>query len=203
MPCVYLATNTVNGKRYVGFASDLKARKKIHRCEALSRSSPYLFYKAIRKYGWDAFTWEVLHESDDAIHLLKVMEPHCIAEMKTFHEDGLGYNMTRGGDGIIGFRFTEEQLQRLSAAHMGIRHSEATREKMRASHLGRENSESHNAAISKAFSKRWLVTTPDGLTVEVVNLKDFCRLNGLRYPAMHRIAMGGMRSHRGHSVRLA
>ena len=57
---VYKATNTLNGKVYVGqTVRDLKTRSGQHiRCARRGAFGP--FYDAIRLYGPDAFSWEII-----------------------------------------------------------------------------------------------------------------------------------------------
>jgi group I intron endonuclease len=98
MYTIYLVTNQINGKKYVGYTSyDINKRMSEHRSHA-KLGSPYLFHQAIRKYGWDAFTVEILYVSKDEIHTRKTMEPYFIDEHKAFGFS-TGYNMTSGGDG--------------------------------------------------------------------------------------------------------
>jgi hypothetical protein len=52
---------------------------------------------------------------------------------------GILRNLTDGGEGVSGYRFSEEGRQRLSLAHVGIRHSEETRRKMSNSRKGQLN----------------------------------------------------------------
>lgn len=114
---VYFARNRVNGKGYVGKTKrSLEARVDEHLRYA-KNGCPWLFHRAIRKYGADAFTWSVLldltgtHYSEGDLGLL---EEQFIFELGTF---GLnGYNMTRGGEGTSGHTMTEDGRKRLAAA---------------------------------------------------------------------------------------
>lgn len=68
---IYMATNLVNGKSYVGrTVKGLEHRRKNHIWAALSGKGKY-FHRAIRKYGKDSFGWEVLCECKNK-NLLKV-----------------------------------------------------------------------------------------------------------------------------------
>ena len=54
---IYKATNTANGKIYIGLTTlSLERRKIEHFWKANSSNKPYHFYNAIRKYGWNAFS---------------------------------------------------------------------------------------------------------------------------------------------------
>lgn len=66
---------------------------------AVNHGSQYAIHCAIRKYGFKAFTIEVLSEETD-IAKLNVLEVAAIAEHGTLHPSG--YNLTSGGDGVAG-----------------------------------------------------------------------------------------------------
>ena len=100
---VYVITNKINHKRYVGITTKtIQKRWKEHLKTAFnlnSRDSHSIFKKAIRKYGEESWIVEEL-EQCDTIELLKQREQYWIKTLKTyaFDEDGWGYNSTRGGD---------------------------------------------------------------------------------------------------------
>jgi hypothetical protein len=52
---VYLITNTVNGKRYVGKTHRASRKRWADHCSAAKRGSQYPLHCAIRKYDKDAF----------------------------------------------------------------------------------------------------------------------------------------------------
>lgn len=98
MGCVYVATNLVNGKQYVGQTiKTLDQRRKEHEWYA---KHPYkrfnqTIHSALAKYGVDAFKWEVVFETNDVLEL-KAKEIELIAQLGTFKPNG--YNLTLGGD---------------------------------------------------------------------------------------------------------
>ena len=98
MNIVYVVTNQVNGKQYVGMTTvGLEARKKKHLYD-LKKGSHFYFHRAIKKYGVDAFTWEVAYVGETAEELFE-KEIELIAELDTYNN---GYNMTLGGEGTSG-----------------------------------------------------------------------------------------------------
>ncbi len=97
MGCIYCATNNVNGKQYVGkTGGNLAGRKKHHEGRA-RRGSGWIFHDAIREFGADAFSWELIFASDDDQALCQ-MEVTTINDLKTMAPTG--YNLTEGGDGL-------------------------------------------------------------------------------------------------------
>jgi group I intron endonuclease len=116
MACIYKVTNKLNKKTYIGYSKNFAKRKSVHKENALKRNVGFVFYQAIRKYGWDNFEWEIIYESWDDKHCLTVMEPYFITEYNSFGENG--YNMTRGGergpDTIKRKPLTEEQKNNIS-----------------------------------------------------------------------------------------
>jgi group I intron endonuclease len=112
---IYKITNTVNGKCYIGFTTKtLEQRWKRHLEDAF-RKTPndkyrytQYFYKAIRKYGKDAWTLETIIHSND-IDFTKEMEKFCIAEYDSANPEN-GYNSTLGGEGGIPNEATRRKI---------------------------------------------------------------------------------------------
>ncbi len=146
---LYLLTSP-SGKSYVGMTWDVPKRFVEHRSAAIACRSQYLIHKAIRKYGWKSFSGEILFTTTDET-LLKKKEKECIVNLGTHFVKGFGYNMTDGGDGALGFKFSEIQIDQLRQSHLGKRLSEETKRKISLAHQGRRNTDSHNRNISKAI----------------------------------------------------
>lgn len=107
---IYCATNTINGKRYVGYTSDFKTRRKKHEWQALTNPGGH-FHRAIRKYGVESFEWEILFESSDQVLTLLTKEEEFIRLKNSHARDGHGYNYSYGGNGS-GFYMTDDQRRR-------------------------------------------------------------------------------------------
>lgn len=99
MGCVYVWTNKVNGKQYVGMSIEPEVRKKSHLFAIRSGNGCYAFHNAVRKYGREAFTYEEVFWSDDRQELA-AREIAEIAQRGTFKDPEKGYNLTPGGEGI-------------------------------------------------------------------------------------------------------
>lgn len=106
---IYKVVNTINNKCYIGFTTNFSKRKQYHK---FLKNSKLAFHNAIRKYGWDSFTWEVIYCSTDRDHTLKVVEPYFIKEYNSFGPNG--YNLTLGGEGSFGRRLSQEGKQKIS-----------------------------------------------------------------------------------------
>ena len=96
---IYRVVNKINGKIYIGFDCAWPKRQRIHKCNYSKKN--FKFYNAIKKHGWDSFLWEVIYQSKDRNHTLKVMENYFIEQYDSFTN---GYNSTLGGEGVFGVR---------------------------------------------------------------------------------------------------
>lgn len=125
---IYRATNTRNGKAYIGLTEDLHKRKTEHLCLA-NRGYQYHFHKAIRHHGFDSFVWETL-EKCDSRDAAAQREVELIAEHDTFNN---GYNGTEGGHGGFKARHTDETKRKISETLRGRfkgKLNQETRQKM-------------------------------------------------------------------------
>lgn len=122
--CVYVHTNKINGKKYVGITKrDVKARWQ----HGNGYKRHKKFYNAILKYGWDGFEHEVLFKGL-TLEEANVKERELI---KFYDSMNNGYNLTQGGDGSPGCAHTEEAKQKMSESR---KNREITEEWRR--HLG-------------------------------------------------------------------
>ena len=108
---VYLCTNLINSKKYVGITSGtLNLRKSRHKCDAFTRNQQTKFCRALRKYGWENFSWEILTQKENFEELLNIEKEY----ISLFNSNKHGYNMTEGGEGVRGYKHTEEAKRKLS-----------------------------------------------------------------------------------------
>lgn len=166
---IYKVTNNVNDKVYIGFTNNLKRRIKRHKI--CSKTSDSKFYRSIRKYGWEMFSWEIIYQSLDLDHTKNVMERYFIEHFDSFTN---GYNSTHGGDGVSGVSRiqpqTEKQLRSdrmkgntLGKNLKGIPLSESHKQSLRKPKTVKQiKTDAHkkNIGLANAGKKREIVTCP-------------------------------------------
>lgn len=115
MECIiYKAENKVNGNVYIGkTVKSLNLRKNSHKCDAYAKSYNSAFHNAIRKYGWDNFEWSILCETDSESKL-NALEKFYIS---AYRKMAGCYNLTNGGDGLSGYKATNETKIKISKNH--------------------------------------------------------------------------------------
>jgi len=102
---VYKITNKINGKIYIGqTVQDLNIRFNAH---CYKGSGCTKIYRAIRKYGKENFTIEII-EVCDSIESLNKAEEYWIKEYSSIEN---GYNLTTGG---LNNKFSKETKEKLS-----------------------------------------------------------------------------------------
>ena len=132
---IYKVTNRVNGKIYVGqTVQGLRARQNDHRRKAFVHGSKGHFHAAIRKHGFDSFSWEIIDRAESRDELNQ-KEKWWIEHLDTMNPSR-GYNLKSGGDQP---RFTEETKRKIGDAGRGIRRSEEFKANLRRIESGSGN----------------------------------------------------------------
>ena len=170
---LYSIKNLLSGKQYVGKANDPDHRWKEHL--ACARLNPILVIDyAIRKYGAENFTFEVIgeFESEELAYLYESFE----IQNRFSLVSQFGYNVSAGGRGgkagfllseevrkrisekRKGMKFTDQHRANLSKAFTGRKHSAETRLKMSQSRQGSKNSQSKLSEEHVEIIKQCLLT---------------------------------------------
>lgn len=140
---LYVLTNTVNGKRYVGQTVGSVAQRI-----ACHKRSQQPIGHAIRKYGWDKFSVQSCEV--ESTELLNELEEFAIvvAESRYTHH---GYNIKRGGDNQTGQVISEATKKKLSRALKGRKRPPEVVAKVAAANRGKKRSpewvENHRKAL--------------------------------------------------------
>lgn len=107
--CVYIHTNKINGKMYIGQTVNGNNPKK-RWANGMGYKTQKYFWKAIQKYGWDNFEHEIVasnltKEEADRFEVL------LIQKLNTANRE-FGYNVALGGGGTLGRHPSQEQIQK-------------------------------------------------------------------------------------------
>lgn len=143
---IYKYTNLINGKIYIGKTYRLNIHKQEHK---YSKSDTY-FHKALNKYGFENFKFEVIAQTDNDKTLI-FLERYYIRKFNSFRENG--YNLTLGGEGTLGYNFSEEQKKKMSEVRKGRVVTDETKMKISLSGKGKHNHKGENNPNWKGVKK--------------------------------------------------
>lgn len=126
MYAIYKITNLINKHLYIGFTSQQPPEKRWKQEIRTARNGAMrrgrrcwngYFFNALRKYGAENFSFEILKQGEDAEWGLVVEEPYYIAMYRP------EYNMTAGGEGVLGYKWSREAKEKASARMTGLKKS--------------------------------------------------------------------------------
>lgn len=140
---IYVLTSP-SGRQYVG-KTEFSFRSRIEKYRNCNCKTQKKLYNAIKKYGWENFTYE-LYEIPNDPELISMMEIEMIELLDTYNN---GYNLTIGGEGMSGYKHTDESKAKISAASLGRKHSDEAKSKMSAAKTGRKHTDETKAKRSK------------------------------------------------------
>lgn len=217
MYIVYLLTNRINDKKYVGVTNNYRKRMIQHK----NSKSDYLISRAIQKYGWDNFIAEILIETE-SLDAYTLLESEYIQKYQSNNPE-TGYNMTAGGEGTIGYKHSDntkeifralklgkklspDHIKNISESNKGRICSVDTRKKISNANkgkqmwLGKTLSDEHKSKLSEKKSKNWKLISPTGETILIHNMRKFCLSNNLHPSAICRVIQGKQTHHKHWTV---
>ena len=154
---IYRIRNIVDDKNYIGYASSFNSRWRNHRND-LKRGSHKNSYlqRAWDKYGESSFEWIIVQELPCEENILKDMEIYWIAYFESFHGDGKGYNLTRGGEGNWGWEPSEECKRKNSAYHKLIANPDGNFSSInQQGRINKNSSSKYSGVRFRIDSNRW------------------------------------------------
>lgn len=114
---IYKATNILNGKIYIGQTRrEFRLRLNEYKSNSFNpNNKSYNLYicRAIRKYDWNNFKWEII----DTATTDNELNNKEIYWIKFYNSFGDGYNMTEGGEGACGCSHDDKMRLQISIAH--------------------------------------------------------------------------------------
>lgn len=145
---IYRFYNIKNGKSYIGRSNNLRHRYTEHINLLRKGKEPCVkLNRAWLKHGEDCFEYEIvcLCNEDE----LNEMEIKYIEKYNSFKK---GYNCTKGGDGISGYKHTERAKIKIGEASRGHKVNPETKIKMSEWQRGKRLSENHKEALCHAWT---------------------------------------------------
>lgn len=121
---IYKITNKIDGKIYIGQTTKTPQQRFLMHVSSARSGLNTRFAEAIRTYGPDAFTVEILEITKKSS--LDTREIHWISKLKSYEPD-IGYNRTNGGSGGNTYVFKSDKEM------------EEIRDKIRKSKIGELN----------------------------------------------------------------
>lgn len=115
---IYKFTNKITNESYIGQSINLESRYKTHKKQHNNKNHPSYntkFYIALRKYGFDNFTYEILEQNNNLTReKLNDLEKYYIKKYDTYRN---GYNMNQGGNYTSGPKeLSEKQVEKIKKA---------------------------------------------------------------------------------------
>lgn len=204
---LYRITNLVNGKIYIGQTSKSISQRWSRHCWRSEKNKNMAISQAILNYGRSSFKIEQIDEANSYLESNK-KERELIAKYNSLAPNG--YNLSVGGEnkGMTeetrrkiseankGKLISEETRKRLSDSHKGIRMKKETKEKLSKSNSGKKPSKQTVRGAVEKLSKRYRFISPNGETVEIFNMNQFCRDNHLLPSCMNMVASGKQSHHK-------
>ena len=163
------------------------------------------FSRAIKKWGWEAFSVEILEENVQTHEELNELETKYITEYNSYVN---GYNMTTGGQ--ENSELDEESRKKMSQAKKGkpngrkgnFTHSEKSKQKIKETiaknghhYKGQKFSEEHRQKISDSTKKRRVFCIE--LNLAFNSVKEAGEYFGMKKPSNISMVCNGKRSSAG------
>lgn len=137
---IYLVTNNLNGKQYVG--QTIVAKNKV--------GHGHLVTAAYKKHGKSSFSYEIICNGIENRNTLNFIEKFWIKVMDCRYPNG--YNIEHGGSTT--HKFGKETSKKLSKSKLGRVLPDAVKAKISASHKGLKHTDESKAKISLARKKQ-------------------------------------------------
>ncbi|MGH7974757.1 MAG: GIY-YIG nuclease family protein [bacterium] len=148
MTCyIYSITHISSGKLYIGSTTDIYSRWAIHKCRLKGRNHPNRYLQsAWNKYGESQFEFEIIEEVLDTDKMIG-REQYWMDKLQSYNRQ-VGFNFRVAAQSNIGFKHTEETIERMRLARLGKYPSKKTRQKMSLARLGTHPSEETRKKMS-------------------------------------------------------
>lgn len=206
---IYKITNNVNGKCYIG--QTIKTiEQRIYRHKYKSDPNKMPISAAIKKYGFENFTVEVLLSCCCDQQELNDQELRLVNELNTWSP--CGYNLRAGdgkgsmseetkkkiGDKHRGKKASPETIKKLSDSHKGYKVKQETKDKLSLIFKGKKPHINTQIGSSLKNAKHYKLIDPDGNIIEIFNMKKYCKLHNLHASNMCELVRGKVSQYKGY-----
>lgn len=182
---IYLWTNLVNGKQYVGQTNDIERR--IHSFKYSKIYANEYIDSDRKRYNYSNWKFDILRECD--IEESDYWEKYYIKELNTKYPNG--YNITDGGIGLYGYQHTDETKKKISE-------STSIRQIREKNHFfGKHHSNETKKKMSEALAKPVIQVFADGSKKEYYSATDAADKNKLSNSSLS-YACNGKYGKQGH-----
>lgn len=182
---VYLAFNRITEKVYIGKTSNFLRRRSQHLIDSRHPKASKYFSKAINKHGSENFDWFILESGlseEDASSKERAYIKQFGSRSSTY-----GYNLTLGGEGTLGYTYSDESKEKMRQSALGKQISSETRRLMSIARKGQKRTKEQCATIRAAIRKvkatkvlAWRCGMSPATAVEYATVIDFCRDTGTK-----------------------
>lgn len=154
--------NLVNGKIYIGQTTKPLYRWRQHiRHAANPNPKKYLIHKAINKYGKNNLEFRIIQSlniKDEASEAEKYWISFYKSNVYRFGNE-FGYNLTDGGETVLGMKHSDVTKNKMSLSHKGIKWSDDARKNFKEANSGDKHwsydkplTQEHKEKLSKSLS---------------------------------------------------
>lgn len=148
---IYCAIHRDSLRCYVGSSVDMGRRRRTHILDA-KKGSLNCFHKALRKFGEDAFDFEVLEYCDK--YSLVEREAFWIKFLNSASIKGFNTDKNPNSNYDYGASYSDATRQRLREAATGRKVPQEVRDKISASMKGRKKAPEHVQKVQEALINR-------------------------------------------------
>lgn len=164
MHYIYKITNHINQKVYIGQTKDISKRWYQHKKETEKEQPSMIVNSAMKKYGIDNFTIEIIVSCLDQ-NSANEAEEICIKQENSHISNGKGYNVSNGGSvapkteefkrkvsqTLMGHEVSQEARNKISKGNIGKVRSDEFKNNVGDFWRGKERSEEHRQNLAKSL----------------------------------------------------
>lgn len=203
---IYVIACMANSKLYVGSSKNIRKRWATHKRQLNTNKHPNKHLQsAWDKYGVGSFVFSVIEITDDLLY----REQYWLQFLMPYDECGFNIALdTKSPAKGLRLPVSSETKEKISKANkgrefpgrgkgrVGHKHTDDTKAKISSAHKGRKRPDGTGAKISATQiangkqEKLFIVTTPDGIELNIKGLSRFCREYGLNKNSMLALSCG-------------